>query len=77
MSYKYFTDNKGHFFRVPENHNQGESTILHVNVSKKDGGLINSLDLINYRVLIESDEETFEQKICTVILNLNLIDFIP
>jgi hypothetical protein len=75
--YKYFTNNKEHFYRVPENHNEGENTILHVNVSEKGGGLINLLDSISYNRLVETDEETFEQKICTVILNLDLIDFIP
>jgi hypothetical protein len=77
MIYKYFTDNTTHFYRVPET-KEGENNIniLHVYVSQY-GSLINRLNSIPDKILYEIDIETFEQKIATAILDLELIDFIP
>jgi hypothetical protein len=55
-----------------------KNKILHVNLYK--GPLINMLDSIPGREMYEIDRETFEQKISTAILDLDLIDlmeFIP
>jgi hypothetical protein len=72
MIYKYFTDNTSHFYRVSETN----INILHVNLSQY-GSLINKLGSIPDRILYEIDRETFEQKISSAILDLDLMDFIP
>jgi len=76
MIYKYFTDNTTHFYRVPETKEGETINILHVNLSQY-GSLINKLGSIPDRILYEIDRETFEQKISSAILDLDLMDFIP